>query len=180
MVFDITHLRKVRTHLNLTQHQFAQQAGISQSMVAKIEAGKLDPTYSHVLKIEQTIQHLTKKEEKTAKEVMHKGVVSINSQESLSHIIALLSKHSISQIPVIESNSVLGLITESRLLEQTSSDIKTKQAKDIMEESPPLIDELTTIPAIISLLKFFSVILVTGHGKIEGVITKSDILKAII
>ena len=51
MVFDITHLKKIRKQLDLTQYAFAKEAGISQSMVAKIESGKLDPTYSYIKKI---------------------------------------------------------------------------------------------------------------------------------
>ena len=52
MVFDITQLRKIRKQLDMTQHKLAKELEISQSMVAKIESGKLDPTYSYVKKIE--------------------------------------------------------------------------------------------------------------------------------
>ncbi len=44
MLFNIEHLKKIRKQLNLTQHQFAKESGVSQSMVAKIESNKLDPT----------------------------------------------------------------------------------------------------------------------------------------
>ena len=68
MVFDITQLKKIRKQLDLTQHQFAKNSGVSQSMIAKIEAGKLDPTYSYVRKIEDAMSSLTKHKEKEAKE----------------------------------------------------------------------------------------------------------------
>jgi predicted transcriptional regulator len=172
MVFDITHLKKIRKQLNLTQYQFAQQAGISQSMVAKIEAGKLDPTYSHVLKIEQALQKLTKKEEKKAKDVMRKGIISIAPNEELSVAINILNKHNISQIPVIEKDRVVGLITESLLIGQSGEDIKSKHVKDIMEESPPIVGENTSVSMIISLLKVYPIVIVAY----KGVITKADIL----
>src|SRR3989338_1600857 len=41
MIFDISHLKKISNQLNMTQQQFALKAGISQSMIAKIEAVKL-------------------------------------------------------------------------------------------------------------------------------------------
>ena len=69
MVFDITQLRKIRKQLDMTQHKFAMEIGVSQSMIAKIEAGKLDPTYSYVKKIEDRIMHLTKRGEKEAKDI---------------------------------------------------------------------------------------------------------------
>ncbi|MFQ5647816.1 MAG: helix-turn-helix transcriptional regulator, partial [Candidatus Aenigmatarchaeota archaeon] len=41
---EITEIRKIRKKLGLTQSQLAQEARVSQSLIAKIEAGKLDPT----------------------------------------------------------------------------------------------------------------------------------------
>jgi len=81
MVFDITYLKKIRKQLNLTQHQFAKESQVSQSMIAKIESGKLDPTYSYVKKIEQVIQNLTKHYEKEAKDIMHKNIISVTTNE---------------------------------------------------------------------------------------------------
>ena len=70
MVFDITHIRKIRKQLDMTQHALSKEIGISQSMVAKIESGRLDPTYSYVKKIEEALSRLTKHEEKEAKDIM--------------------------------------------------------------------------------------------------------------
>ena len=116
MVFDITQLKKIRKQLNLTQHQFAIKAGISQSMVAKIEAGKLDPTYSNIKKIEQALESLTKQEEKEAKDIMIKNIISVNQNEKISNIIKIMNKHSISQLPVLDNEKVIGLVSESSIL----------------------------------------------------------------
>src|SRR3989344_1403446 len=118
MVFDITQLKKIRKQLNLTQHQFAIKAGISQSMVAKIEAGKLDPTYSNIKKIEQALESLTKQEEKEAKDIMIKNIISVNQNEKISNIIKIMNKHSISQLPVLvnERGKLIGLITKADLI----------------------------------------------------------------
>src|SRR3989344_4527688 len=105
MVFDITQLKEIRKQLNLTQHQFAQKIGISQSMVAKIESGKLDPTYSYVIKIEQAIESLSKNEELKAKDIMTKKIISVKKETQVKEIINVLTKHGISQVPIIEKNN---------------------------------------------------------------------------
>lgn len=173
MVFDITQLKKIRKKLDLTQNQLAKEIGISQSMVTKIESGKLDPTYSYVKKIEKAINSLLKKEEKNAKDVMNKKIISVKGDIPLENIITLFEKHEISQVPVMKGNNVFGLVTESELLDQN---FKEKKAKDVMKESPPIISFETPISAITSLLKFYPIVLVKNKEKFVGVITKADIL----
>ena len=48
MPYEIEQLKQIRKQLGLTQTEFAKEAGVSQSLVAKIEAGNIDPTYSKV------------------------------------------------------------------------------------------------------------------------------------
>ena len=83
MVFDISQIKKIRRQLGLTQHAFAKHSGISQSMVAKIESGKLDPTYSKVRQIEQALTALSHDQEKKAEEIMTKKVVSVHHDEKV-------------------------------------------------------------------------------------------------
>src|SRR3989344_4848439 len=112
MVFDITQLKRIRKQLELTQQQFAQLAGISQSMVAKIESGRLDPTYSYVKKIEETIALLTKHEEKEAKDVICEKIYFVRKDAGIKEIINLMTKHEISQVLVKDGVDFIGLITE--------------------------------------------------------------------
>ena len=180
MVFDITHLKKIRRQLDLTQHQFAQKIGISQSMIAKIEAGKLDPTYSYVKKIESAINSLFKKEEQKAKDIMIKKMITSEPEDKASNIIKLMSKHDISQLPVLQGGKVVGLITESSILNKELDNIKSMKVKELMIEAPPLIAEGTGISVILSLLKYYPLVIISKKGKLTGLITKSDLLKNLI
>ena len=179
MIFDITHLKKIRKQLNLTQHQFAKESNVSQSMIAKIEANRLDPTYSYVKKIEKAIENLTKiqEEEKQAKDIMHKGIIAVKKNEKIEKALKLFSKNNISQIPVIENNKIIGLLTESSILNNLEKNIEDKKAEEIMEESPPVIAKNTKMEAITSLLKFYPILIIQDSGKLIGIITKADILK---
>src|SRR3989338_9884210 len=180
MVFDITPLKKIRKQLNLTQHEFAQKAGISQSMVAKVESGRLDPTYSNVKKIEQALELLTKNYEKEAKDIMIKNIISVNKDEKISNIIKLMNKYTISQLPVLEKDKVIGLILESSILNKGLEDIKNLKAKDVMEEAPPIINKNAKLEVIKQLLRFYSLILIEDKGNLIGLITKSDLINSLV
>jgi len=179
MVFDITQLKKIRKQLNLTQNQLAQKIGISQSMVAKIESGRLDPTYSYVKKIEQAVELSLGQEELTAEKIMTKNIIFIKKNTKIKEIINLLTKNEISQVPVIERNNCIGLVAESSIL-AFNDDASTKTADDIMTESPPIITKNAKISVVKSLLQFYPIILIRDSEKLIGVITKADVLKCLI
>lgn len=177
MVFDITQLKNLRRHLNLTQQQFAKQAGISQSMVAKIESGRLDPTYSYVKKIEETLAKLTHHEEQEAKEIMQQKIIVVSKDQIVRNVLGLFSRHKISQIPVMDKRMVVGLLTEKDLLQDDLYHLNDKHVGDIMTESPPLLSKTTKVSVLRSLLMFYPILLVQERGKIVGCITKADLLK---
>ena len=47
MPYELSEIKEIRKKFNLTQTQLANVSGVSQSLIAKIEAGRLDPTYSN-------------------------------------------------------------------------------------------------------------------------------------
>ncbi|MAG52494.1 MAG: hypothetical protein CMH62_00855 [Nanoarchaeota archaeon] len=180
MVFDITHLKKIRKQLNLTQHQFAKTAGLSQSLIAKIESGKLDPTYSKVKKIEQALEILAKKHEKEAREIMVRKIISVQQEEKATKIIEVMNKHSVSQIPILEKDKVIGIVSESSILSRGLEEIKLLKARDIMEEAPPIMAKDTKLEVIKNLLQHYSLVLVKEKGKLIGLITKADFIKSLV
>src|SRR3989344_7011180 len=177
MVFDISQLKKIRKQLDLTQFQFAKKAGISQSMIAKIESNKLDPTYSKVKKIELALELLTKHGEKQAKDIMNKHIISVPKDEKVQNIIKIMNKNAISQVPVMEKENILGLISESSILNKTIKDIKHLKAIDIMESIPPIIDKSTEMNVIKQLLKYYPILFIKEREKISGLITRADLIK---
>jgi len=179
MVFDITQLRKIRKQLDMTQHKFAKEIGISQSMVAKIESGKLDPTYSYVKKIEDKIMHLTKRDEKEAGEIMNHKVISVGKNDFVLDVINIINSKGISQVPVVERGNVIGLVSESSILSAGVNNIGKKMVFEIMTESPPIIDKHAKLEMIVQLLKFYSILIVKEAGKLIGVITKADVIKCL-
>ena len=91
-------------------------------------------------------------------------------------LIKKIRKFGISQIPVISDHKSVGLVTEAIILDAILN--KTgKNVSDIMADSPPIVPRNTSSNAIIGLLQFAPMILVSEDGKLEGVITKADAIE---
>lgn len=179
MLFEIKKIKSIRKQLGLTQKDLAFRAQISQSLIAKIESGKLDPTYSKVKQIEDVIVNLIDSQALTANDIMVKKIIFCHKKEKVTAVARKLIKYNFSQMPVVEQGVVLGLVTESCVLENSQKDMSNLLVEQIFKESPPIISLETRLPIIISLLKYYSIVLVKNKGKLEGLITRADILKNI-
>jgi predicted transcriptional regulator len=179
-MFTLSQLKHARQKLGLTQAQLARQAGLSQSLIAKIEAGKLDPKYSTVQRLEETIALLQGKDQPTVKEVMQRHLLSARLDDRVPQLIKRMQQAGISQVPVMEGRHVAGLITEATLLQAISegSPISKLTAKEVMADAPPIIPSTTPLAAAVQLLEHTAIIIVTERGAIAGIVTRSDLLKA--
>ncbi len=125
MPYELSEIKKIRKNLGLTQTDLAKRANVSQSLVAKIESEKIDPTFTKTKKIFETLNDLENKEEIKAEEVMNKKIISVAPDNNIKDSINKMKKFGISQMPVIESNNTVGLVSESTLL----SALISKKAK---------------------------------------------------
>ena len=169
-------IKLLRKQLGLTQTQLAQQAGVSQSLIAKIEAGTIDPTYTNAQKIFAALHSLKSQSEEKAKDWMNPHIVTVSPVDSLKTVIAKMKRYDISQLPVLDHAQAVGIISESLILDALLSG-KAKTVQDIMDDSPPQVTKETPISAVLHLLKFAALVLVSDRGKLCGVITKADVLK---
>lgn len=172
---EISELKHIRKKIELTQNELAKKSGVSQSLIAKIESGRLDPSYSKAMKIIKTLDSLTEKNELKAEQIMNKKIVFAQKNEEIKEIIQKLKKYQISQLPVIENNKCIGLVSESILLNAILNR-KVKKVWEIMDDAPPTISKNATSNIITELLKFYPMILVSEGERYVGIITKSDLL----
>ncbi|HJN57096.1 MAG: CBS domain-containing protein [Candidatus Woesearchaeota archaeon] len=175
MPYELSEIKKIRKNLGLTQTQLSKRANVSQSLIAKIESGKIDPTFTKTKKIFETLNDLGKKEEIKAEEIMNRKIVSVSSSSDIKQSIDKMKKFNISQMPVIDDHKSVGLISESTLLDALMSK-KSKNVDDIMEESPPTVSKKASIQIISNLLRHYPMVLVSDSGKLIGLITKADLL----
>ncbi len=175
MSFELSEIKKIRKHLGITQSDLAKKAGVSQSLIAKIEADRIDPTFTKAKQIFDTLQLLEKKQEVKAVEVMNEKIITVSPQETIKDAVLKMKKYEISQMPVMDHHSVIGLLSESTLLNALIEQ-KGKTAQDIMEEAPPAVSKNASIEVVSGLLRHYPVVLVTQEGKVKGLITKADLI----
>ncbi len=178
MSFEISEIKDIRKKLGLTQTQLAKKANVSQSLIAKIESNRIDPTYSNVTKIFNALSELVNNKDVKADEVMQRNLIFIDSDSSLRECVAKMNKHGISQLPVIKGKNVLGYVSEGLLLEKlTNSKEKELSIKEIMYDAPPIVSRNSSLNMISNLLKYFPMVLVNDNGNIKGIITKADVIR---
>jgi predicted transcriptional regulator len=179
-MFEISQLRRVRASIGMTQAEFARHAGVSQSLITKIESGKLDPKYSTVRRIEQAIAQLEHRKQPTAETVMHKGIISATLHEPLPHLIKRMQRTSISQVPVMDGQHVAGLINERIILEAMSEgkDLSKLAAQDIMADAPPILPPTIPLSTAIKLLEHIPLLIIKDKKRIVGIVTRADLIKA--
>jgi len=175
MAIEIEEIKHIRKKLGLTQNELAQRAQVSQSLIAKVESGRLDPTYSNAQKIFNALNELSKKNELKAEELMTDRIISVSPEDPIKDAIVKMKKFNISQMPVIEEQKSIGFVSESIILEALLKS-QAKRVKEIMQDSPPIISKNTTLSVVSTLLKFHPLILVSEDGRLKGIITKSDLL----
>ena len=176
---ELEEIRRMRKRLELTQKELAKLAGVSQSLIAKVESGKMDPTYSKAKKIFSVLESIKSRHEEKAGMFTTKKVIFTRKNERITDAAKKMKKNSISQMPVLEKGKVVGMVSETGILEMISKgkDISELKSEDVMEDAPPAISKNTPKEAIISLLRYTPIVLVHENGKCTGVITKADLLK---
>lgn len=179
MTLEIEEIKAIRKKLNLTQSQLSKKSGVSQSLIAKIESNKIDPSYSSVIKIFNTLSALSKIKSKKASEIMQKKIITIDGNENIKETIKKMKKYQISQMPVLENKNIVGMISENTLLHAFIEQKESLKTKDIMESAPPIVTPETQIPVISNILKYFQIILVAEKGNPVGIISKTDLIESI-
>ena len=65
MLPDLEEIQKRRRSLGLSQKKLASYASVSQSLIAKIEGGKIDPSYKNVKRIFKALENEMGKQKRT-------------------------------------------------------------------------------------------------------------------
>ncbi|MFO7872611.1 MAG: CBS domain-containing protein [Candidatus Undinarchaeales archaeon] len=173
-------IKRLRMKLGLTQSKLSKISGVSQSAIAKIEAGKMSPTYEKAKKIFDALENYESRESIQAKDILTEKVHTINSSDSVEKAVSLMKKHNISQLPVLEKGHLVGLISENSLVERLGDEnLGKEKVKNVMSEAPPTVSANAPLKLIREILKHSPIVLVYKKEKMLGLIAKSDLLKTV-
>jgi len=180
---DVKEIKKLRKQLELTQKDLAKLSGVSQSLIAKVEAEEIDPAYSKIMAIFEALEMEQKKKEtkKNVEDIMSKNIIFANPGDNLGKILEIMKKRAISQIPVVENEKSIGSISENMFIEwigKYGDGIGRVKVAEVMGPGFPIVPYGADVSVSMFLLKRYKAVLVQKEG-IIGIITKADLIKAI-
>ncbi len=176
-------LRATRTRLGLKQADVARMAGISQSMVARIEAGSVDPRVSTLTKIVDVLK-AAEHSVITAADVMHAPVLSVSPSDPVSRAVEIMGRNGISQLPVVEGGVPVGCISESVIINAMEGGglqmTHLHQVRDYMGPGFPTVPPTMPITTVVHILHHNHAVIVLENGRVQGVITKHDLISLVV
>ena len=173
--------KRRRMFLGLSQLKLSYLANLSQSIINKFESGKIDPTYSTVLKIEKALSEQETISNVKAKDIMVENIISVSEKTPIFKALESMRENDFSQLLVMEGDKLRGTIYEKSILDaiKNKKDINKIHVNEILEPCPMIIpvDYNCRDLSYIFQNRKTKFVLVGDIGEISGLITKSDLFK---
>ncbi len=180
---SLEYIKQSRVRLGITQKKLAILSGISTSMINQIETGRCKPSYETAKKIFEILNTLEGNSSIKAGDICSRILIFAKKDEMLYGILDKMRLNFVSQIPIFESERIVGILTEDGLaklmLEKEEKDLKNMIAEQVMDPTPPIVDVSTPAKALVPLVRFTKCVLVSEKGKVIGIVTMTDILKLV-
>lgn len=179
----IEDLRRLRRSAGLTQKQLADKAGVSQSLIARIERGSVDPRFSTVNRILTALRAPVPT--RNAKDLMSYPVEGVNAKETVRSAIEKMKRTGFSQLPVLIEGRVVGSLHESAILERIARSSNPEHVLsgvvyNLMDKPFPTVSPHEEINKVVEILSSGEpALLVVQDGLPLGIITKIDVLAAV-
>jgi predicted transcriptional regulator len=175
-MIEIGEIRARRKRLGITQKELAELVGVSQSLIAKLESGRLDPKLSLLKRVLKTLEELERKNY-WARNIMNSPVIVVNPSDSVKKVAKLMIEKGISQLPVLEDDKIVGSVTERGIFKAFFEGKGDLLVRDILEPPLPTVKPTESIFELSKLLLESPAVLVVEGKKLLGIVTKHDIMK---
>ena len=173
-------IKNLRKEADLTQTKLASLAGVSQSLIARIEKNDIDPRISTLTKILKAIYSAKEPEQKII-EFATRDVIRIKSKENLSKAAFIMSEKGISQLIIVDDDDkIIGSIREKSLTQnllEKGTTILDDKIENYLDDPFPEISMSTPLEEIKSLLLETDALILIDKGNLVGIVTKADIIK---
>ena len=106
-------------------------------------------------------------------------IVSVAPGTTVRQALRLMALHDVSQLPVMDGTTCVGSVSDWSLSARSLEDAKLldQPVSDLMDAPFPVVDMGHAVDAVVKLLsKSNPAVLVQGHGTIQGIVTRSDML----
>ncbi len=120
-----------------------------------------------------------------AGQIMKSPVIATTPRASVRDIATQLVYNGFSGMPVTDPDGdVVGVITEADIIRVVTEgkQLETVTAQDIMSTKPVTVGVETPLEGVMKLLKEYHILRVpvTDQGKLVGIISRSDVIKALL
>jgi len=181
MLPEIKLIKRKRMLAGITQKELSKISEVSQSMIAKIESEKIEPSYSIVKKLFTSLEGLERKDERKCEDVMSPKIYFIASDKKVKDATKKMKELDISRIPVKNGRDIIGVISENLILDKLShgieyDDLLDYAVSEIMNDALPILGKDATVKSIIPLIKETGAVLVRDKEKVVGIISKADLI----
>ncbi len=180
---SLQEIRELRTKLGLTQAKLARLAGVSQSLIAKIEGGRLQPSYETATRIFSVLFEVVERKSAqtvSAGTIMKQNVLFVFVHDPVVKALKLMEEHEISQLPVMAGRVPVGSISEEQVFRMLAKEeregFRERTCGEIMEAPFPMVPPSAPLSCILPLLEHYRAVVVFD-GKVRGIITKADIIR---
>lgn len=177
--------RFLRKKAGLTQKGLAEKAGLSQSLIARIEKGDIDTKLSTAQRMLDVIKRSEPKKGKSLdiRDYMVSPVIYCKSADPIKRVVSMMGENGISQVPVMENGKAVGSVTDTQLVQVLSrkgARSARRKISDAMAAPFPELDISSPIDRAIELLTKNPAILITNGPHIAGILTKADVLQLMV
>jgi predicted transcriptional regulator len=180
----VQEIKKRRVALGISQKKLAMSVGASQSLIAKIESNRVNPSYDVVKKIFEYLDRIDQPKIGLARDVEKRDLVWVKKSERVIDAAEKMRQHGFSQLPVRDDSRediCVGSISERQIMQGILKETNPKvfyerPVSEVMQEQFPVVDERLPVTAVALLLQHSQAVLTARRGKIVGIITPSDLL----
>lgn len=180
---ELKTIKERRKKLGVGQKLLASLSGVSQSLIAKIESQKVDPSYKVVKQIFVILEKLENKSEKRVKDIMKKKIFIISEDKNIEEVINMMKEKKIFVVPVVsvgQKERVVGVIDSKNLFERLDGleieDLRIKKVSEVMNESFNSVSPESPISLVYSILKINDFVFVMKSGELAGIVSREDFL----
>ena len=186
MLPKLDEVKSRRKALGISQKKLAGLAGVSRSLIAKLETNSLNPTYAVAQRLFNALERAeAERMGKVALRTINVGQIHAapvefaEASDTVQKVWERMVETSFSQFGVRDGNRIVGSVTEQNinraLMEQDLKEVRSLPVREIMDGPFPTVGVEMPVAAVVPLLEHAQAVLTVDEENVTGIVTNSDV-----
>jgi len=167
----VEEIKSKRKNLGWSQKKLARRAGVSKSLVGKLERNENIPNYKNVRNIYRALNKEDKRH--SAEEFITSDIISVKPDDKIKDAATIMKENDFSQLPVKHRGKYIGIITSQDIANQDNRELSVKK---LDYHIPPKIPHDTPKDDFKTMFKSNNAVLVQKGNRVIGIITPANLL----